>query len=325
VGQSSRRLVYISVAVVRVFWHDRRMRIFGWLFGGIAGVIAAVLLFWLVGERVVMLIASRQLESNIASIRQTATKGNSSGSCATSFVNGYQLRFVDDTTYVTETLCGDRSPGIILSTQVLVGGVKRLYGSGIKIAVPVTSVADTWVHLQYHSIIVAVGYFDGSISTNWQPQQLSIGGANPADALCANWGFTCCQSGMGIGSGYQVRTNDCTNACFQQCSQKPLILYFNSDPLMDQMTREVHIQAVSTKVLFGFEVVDYDDAVTQVQIDFGDQQTSDVVASKETAVTHTYLCQRQRCVYEARLRARDTYGNELADSTIQTIRVVMQP
>ncbi len=301
------------------------MRIFKWVFGGILGIVVAGGLFWLLSERAILLIADKRLEQDIALTRRMTVKGNGVNSCVNSSVAAYQLRFESDTSYVIETVCTDGSAGKVLVTKTLFGGVKRLYGSGIQISAKDTDMADTWVQLQYKTASVAVGYFNGVVGSNWEPQQLTIGGASPAQARCTDWGFGCCDTATEVGSGYQVHTGDCTTTCYQQCHKRPLVLFFNTDPLLNTSNRIVQLHGAKATVAFGFEVADYDDEVKEVVIDFGDKTVSDSLSAKEKKITHDYTCFSSRCVYTAQLLAQDSQGNSLADSAIQKIQVVMQP
>ena len=94
------------------------------------------------------------------------------------------------------------------------------------------------------------------VITKWNVDDYEIGGASPATGSCDNWGFQCCNSGTEVGEGVRVRTYDCANYCYQHCNRLPIVLFFNTDPLLNQLTRVLPISKSNSLVRFGFEITE---------------------------------------------------------------------
>jgi hypothetical protein len=171
---------------------------------------------------------------------------------------------------------------------------------------------------------VAVGYFNGQSLFKWELPDEVIGGGSPAIASCSDWGFSCCQLGNTEGMGVQAFPSDCVTSCYQSCNQRPVILFFNSDPRMNK-DRVVSIQGRRAIVEFGFEVADFDGGVEATQLDFGDGEVTSTLPAKESLISHEYMCLMTQCVFEAVLSANDNHGSDMAEGQTNRILIVMQP
>lgn len=310
-----------------------RLRVMISVLGGLLGVAVVTVAGWFLWERALVWIAGYQFQHDLGKLKQITFSQNYVGACAkgdseqTQPVSGVQLRFTSDTTYVIEPVCTNTMlEAEPLFEGALWGGVKRLYGSGIYIPLVDGNpeVRDGWVELVAGTTTIAVGYFDGQTGLRWQVPTNAVGGASPAVAGCADWGFECCELGSSQGFGAQVFPADCVAQCYQSCNQRPVVLFFNSDPMMGR-DRSVFVRGANVTVQFGFEVVDFDGAISHVQINFGDGQMSPPFSAKEVSVIHDYECHESACSFEAIVQAQDDGGTPLADSQTNRIRVNMQP
>jgi hypothetical protein len=303
------------------------MRIFWWVIGSTVGILGIGLAAFFLGERLILQIATIRFEKDITALKQLAYKNSAGTSCGKDYVSSYQLRFINETTYVFETQCHKGGSGKQLSTHTLFGGVRRLYGSGIQINLTGSEAQTTtaWVHLTYRKLVVVSGIFKNSIATKWDSSAYTPGGETPANAQCADWGFMCCNETSEVGEGSQVRTGDCTKACFQACNKRPIILFFNTDPLLDMTSRELLLTESMSTVTFGYEIADYDGSVQSVMIDYGDNQKDTDLPSKSDSISHVYSCLRSSCTYQVQLYASDNHKHSQATSTIATIKIVMRP
>lgn len=267
-----------------------------------------------------------QVQSAIKTLQRTATQGTGSVCIFPGKLVGYQLRFTTATTYVMESVCSD-GKNIVMDDKQLRGGIERIYGSGVFVAIEngQPNWGNAWVHLRYGQRNVAVGLMDGQVMVDWHADTRQIGGESPAIAKCQDWGFSCCASGLQQGMNLQVQTTDCKDACFQQCNQLPVVLFFNTEPMLDQKTRVVQVNGKYSSITFGFEVMDADDGIERALLDFGDGKKSAYLGKKESNIAHEYACAKQSCEFIVRLSAWDTRGNALPETPVSTLRVIVKP
>jgi hypothetical protein len=299
------------------------VRIFNYVFGGLLIAIIVGIFGWYAREKIVLTIAGHQLKNDLASLKRLMYRNDGHSVCSTA-LTGYQLRFTSETGYVIEPVCRSLENNPI-QEGVLPLGVKRLYGSGVlmEIVEGIPLDKDAWVHLIYGESQVAVGLFDGMAEVNWKAEDLTIGGESPAIASCADWGFTCCSSGAEVGESTKVRTYDCIHSCYQRCNRLPILLFFNTNPVLNQGSREVVVSKSDPVIQFGYEISD-DQEGAEVEIDFGDGATSGPLSAKESDLNHEYRCLNQQCMYTASIRAKDRSGNMLVDTELSRIRVIVR-
>jgi hypothetical protein len=239
---------------------------------------------------------------------------------------GWQLRFVEDKSYVVEPVCSG-GLGLPVGEPVsLFGGVRRVWGSGIFIASVGGGEAagESWVHLGLGESQVVVGWMGVKPVIDWDIEKYEIGGPSPARGMCSNWGFECCAEGRQEGEGYEVWTVDCPDQCYQTCKQLPVVTFFNTVPMLDSKTRTVVINEVPATVEFGFSV-ENDVGLSAVQIDFGDGTRSQPLSLQTPSLVHTYACERSQCVFEARIvPAQDQVGT-LIESSLNSVIVIVSP
>lgn len=300
------------------------MRLFKYVFGGL--LVAAVVgyLGWQVREKAVLAIVGYQFRNELSSLKRLVYRTNTTGVlCERGQIEGYQLRFVSESEYVMEPVCSgvNDSDGEVKKLGM---GVKRLYGSGVMIKVEegIPTMEDGWVHLGYGESVVVVGFFDGVPKVEWNVTDMTIGGDSPARAACSEWGFSCCKSGVEVGEQTQVRTYDCMNSCFQQCNRLPMVMFFNTEPVVDPRNREVRVPKSDQSVRFGLSVSD-DQENGWVEIDFGDGKMSGKLPADKAEVEHEYNCSQQSCVYLVEVKGGDEAGNSLVKSELNKLKVIV--
>lgn len=299
------------------------MRIFKMIFGGLIIAIILGILGMYGREKLLLGIASYKLRNDVAELKKISFKDNISP-CSGN-ISGIQLRFVSETEYVIEPACESNFDMEPMLTGKLMGGVRRSYGSGVmvKMADGVPIVDDAWVLLVYGDSQVAVGIFDGQAQVVWETEDLEIGGNSPAWGSCNDWGFSCCVMGTEVGEGTRVRTYDCTNNCYQVCNRLPVVLLFNTEPLLNPKTRTVVISKRDPIIQFGLEVSD-DKELAEVKVDYGDGNMSPLLSAKTTDLIHEYQCNRSECYFKATVMAKDASGNTLVESSLNELTVVVR-
>jgi hypothetical protein len=125
---------------------------------------------------------------------------------------------------------------------------------------------------------------------------------------------------VGVGEGFND-TLDCRGACYTTCKERPFVVYFNTNPVMDRNTRVLMVQGTEVEVGIGYEVTDADGEVERVKLDYGDGQQDIFRASN--IVNHRYVCARTQCLFTATLSATDDEGLELAETSLNKIQIVV--
>lgn len=310
-----------------------RFRMMGSVLGGLAGVVIVATISCLLWERAILWVGGSQFRNELSELKRLTFRQDYLEACKESGtklirpVEGVQLRFMSETEYMIEPICVDKSiKALPIKQGKLLVGVKRLYGPGIFI--PIINgnpeIMDGWVVLVAGKTSVVVGFFNGQSELKWELPDEVIGGESPAIASCSDWGFSCCQAGNTDGMGVQAFPSDCVASCYQTCNQRPVILFFNSDPRMNN-DRIVFIQGRRAIVDFGFEVADFDGVVAKTQLDFGDGEIVSTLTAKEALIGHEYECLMTQCVFEAVLSANDANGSDMAEGQTNRILIVMQP
>jgi hypothetical protein len=242
----------------------------------------------------------------------------------------YQLRFTSSTEYVIEVVC-NRKPVKVLSLETgkLSRGLVKIAGSGIR--VPIRKANESYrdvtglVRLGFGYRVLDVGLVEGSPKwlTGDKTNPLNEGVYIPA-TTCEGWGYRCCYPALEMGEGQQEpRATDCPSICYTHCGQRPVLIFFNTDPVLDYRSRTLTVFGPEVLVSFGYEVIDADSALTSVVIDFGDGETHETGMSKGL-VQHTYRCGERECLFEARIRATDVTGYTMGDSRSETVMIVMR-
>jgi hypothetical protein len=140
--------------------------------------------------------------------------------------------------------------------------------------------------------------------------------------VCEGYGYQCCDPVAEFGVGDRIiGLTDCESQCYGQCASRPLVLSFNTNPILDPRTREVEITS-GTTVEFTY-VADAGQAeLTTGILDFGDGKKAQISGlAGQTA--HTYECRRSSCEYSARVILEDNWGVKSADLGISKVKIII--
>ncbi len=233
---------------------------------------------------------------------------------------GFQLRFVDDRSYRLEAVCRFReSDPLPISAGMLPPFVRKIPGSA-GVVIPVNGSYDAEIILElwgrhYNvSIQGGGGSLEGEVSSPAHPV-----------TVCAGWGYHCCDviTEVPVGQVARVPTTDCPTSCYAQCSSRPVILAFRSDPQADPLTQIVNISGSSVVVNFSFSITGPNSPIQQIQIQYGDGTTETFSGDQET-VTHEYTCATSSCSYTAKVIATDILGVTSPDTRVAMIVIKLQ-
>jgi hypothetical protein len=246
----------------------------------------------------------------------------------------YQLRFVSSYEYVTEAVCeGFSHNPISMSREIFPRYVSKVPGtSGFVVSanpngIEIEAFADeiqqfaelTRFDLAYLKKVETIVAENGVIVRD--ADQGLVGGGPVT--VCEGYGYQCCNTVSHIGMGERILgLTDCDQNCYRTCATRPIILSFNSNPMLDFSTRSVNVRSGET-VEFTF-VADAGSADSLVGIlDFGDGNKLPI-SGLAGQVTNTYRCGSNTCEYEAKLVLEDNWGVVSAETGISKIKVVVR-
>lgn len=245
-------------------------------------------------------------------------------------IQAYQLRFINQTDYSIEVICQIRpdKPEVI-KAGTLHRGVTKTVGSGVRVPVVLpkytTGSLTGVVELKFYYRKLKVGLIDGK--TGWQMlsknEIFEAGMAIPSDT-CEGWGYTCCSDIMevGVGDVYKGAT-DCPSDCFSRCDQRPMLLFFNTQPVLDFNNRLLTVVGHQVEVTFGWEITDADSLVQKVTVEFGDGEKYETQAMKGIT-SHVFNCNQNKCEYIAEIKAVDQQGYTMSQTKISQVKISLK-
>lgn len=246
---------------------------------------------------------------------------------------GYQLRFVSDTTYISEAYCDPfNSNATEIKQTKLPPFVTKIPGSSgviwgeAKSGIGITVFKDVYAFIQDNvgidlSILKKQKYISAENETVVTESVFDTYGQTPI-AACEGYGFQCCDSVAEEGLGEQlVNTTNCERTCFSSCARRPVILSFMSDPFPDLDLRETYISK-DTTIIFQYLI---DTTTTQnptVILDFGDG-TQETSSGNSGSIQHAYTCETASCTYNANLAVIDSNGRTSAVTPLSGLKIVV--
>lgn len=245
----------------------------------------------------------------------------------------YQLRFLSSTEYVLEAICeGFSFDPILIERKSLPKFVTKVPGTSGFLLTPVSSGIGLQVFVQEikrasEMLGIDFSFFQREkniVAQNGivvEDTELYSLGNGPVTS-CVGYGYQCCNDISHVGVGDKINgLVDCEKSCFSSCATRPIILSFNSSPLMDPVTR--------TSTVRNGDVVEFTyvadagtaDSVAGV-LDFGDGKKLPV-AGLAAQTSHTYTCQTYQCTYVVSLTLEDSWGVSSAATTVSRITILV--
>lgn len=276
------------------------------------GVLAVAGSF-LIGRELLLLYTSVSLGNQVNTIKlYSKNSGPYLSACLTEFpdlktsdgLEGFQLRFIDATHYVVESVCKfHESEPIQIHMGTLPSFATRKVGTSGLFFDPSNAPSKFGVEVLGRETTIAIG---------------SVGEPVEPATSCAGFGYQCCDSVLQMSSGDDVGTKalDCPGRCFAICKSRPIVLSFRTDPQLSQ-TRVATLPNsgdLAGDVTFTYVVSDPDGKVASTVLDFGDGQ-SQTLTDTTGATTHTYACPgtATHCSFTAKLTVTDNENNSSPD------------
>lgn len=271
-----------------------------------------------------------------------------------------QLRFISDREYVIESVCQVSEdirnvisrktlPPMVRRGKGQSGFIQGQYLHGLELSI----FGRTGIVYEDEETIVSLSKIDVDLSV--------VLNEGPA-TVCSGYGYTCCESTYQSGQDFQqTDALDCPRSCYSSCSEKPVVLTFNSEPAVSSESRVVFLNSgdfmefiytvsdvkgdvFAQDTIFGESEMELrwddklirilnkyaernleEDKVSKVTINFGDGMTEELL-ELNGRVQHTYFCTgRSRCIYNVILQAETKYGVKSSLEGLSRIQVQVSP
>lgn len=292
-----------------------------------------LLLFW----------GKSNIRNSLKSLNLARTAGSYTAQCldlGANIVTGeqiatYQIRFISSSEYRVEVVCeGFLYEPIVISQETLPNFVTKVPGtSGLFSSPTRQSGIDLTVFSEEIKKLTESTGFDFSLLSRHEPIIVENGviiadvdipltvGSGPV-TICQGYGYECCNEISHFGVGDKITgLTDCQQSCYSSCATRPVLLTFNTNPVLDPATRTVQVTSGSP-VEFTF-VADFGKATSISGIlDFGDG-TKAPVSGLAGQTAHTYECASARCSYTAKITLEDNWGVKSADVALSKITIVV--
>ncbi len=315
------------------------MRILRILFTGFLVIVVLAAGAFFGSREVALWWAARSLVSSVEELSRAEIKGTFAQQCQrttssdvfTKIEPEYQLRFLSDTEYALELVCGTSAKEpVLIARKTLPLLVSKVPGSsGLLPKEPLSGVRLTMFAEQFDLVREYIGsvpaFFvreravvlsDGVVLVNSDAIELGVG----PNTSCEGYGYTCCDTQTQMGAGESIGgIESCPASCFSSCITRPVLLSFTTAPFLNPQTRSVTI-APGGSVSFHYVADAGKSSNLQVLIKFGDGKTEQL-QSATGSVEHTYTCGSGSCQYKAQIELTDTWGVSSLPGKLDTVAV----
>lgn len=290
-----------------------------------------VLLYW----------GASKIKNSIRELSHAQSRGSFVDQCAElgavavssqSFID-YQIRFITSSEYLVETVCdGFEFDPITISQSSLPQFVTKVPGTsglimgpeqnGIELEVFANEIAQltktTGFDLKFlgkkKALVVENGVL---IKDNVQ----GLLGDGPV-TVCEGYGYVCCNEVTHFGVGDKIiGLPDCAQSCFASCATRPVLLSFNTNPLLDSKTRSVSVTA-NSPVEFTFVANAGEGTSLSGVLDFGDGIKA-MISGLAGQTAHTYECLQSICEYTASIVLEDNWGSKSVSLDLSKIKIIV--
>lgn len=235
-------------------------------------------------------------------------------------VAGIQLRFLDDSTYAAEIDCIGQEPVEVDRFTLPMWVTKGTGSAGFYYDIVNQNVSGelSLTLLRQSRVVFAEG---NDIKQSWGKTEVQS--ALPVSS-CQAHGLTCCDpvEFQGIGSAMSSGVNDCPGGCFGSCQRRPVLLSFQTDPILPP-NRVLELTGGSELVLLAFTFDDQESPIQNVVIDYGDG-TTDTFPAGQGQFEKEFVCASGTCTYNVTLTATDQRGVMSAATRLSSLQVVVR-
>jgi hypothetical protein len=274
-----------------------------------------------------------------------------------------QIRFIDDTNYVLETVCSEyqRDP-IELESKTLPFSVRKIAGSsGFVFNLAEKKSSKITLHCLGKETVLFKEI--NELGVGEAPQSINYIAGPPTE--CAGFNYQCCLEDIekGIGQVQQLAT-DCPRNCYASCQSRPFVVTFNGMPASLAGSRTISVTS-GQEVTFAFVLSEGKKELFEGQLlvdghkdesflqwksrlkivtDFLLNQQSKSISTVQLPITstiyfgdgqsyttqdlqgvinHVYTCNEAVCNYEAWIEARDANLTASADHSATRLNIIV--
>ena len=300
------------------------MRIIKFIFRSLIFVVIVGGVGFLITREILMFTGVGKIKSSLSTLRSSSVQRSYFAQCrakGTVFLEGddlavIQLRFISANEYILEVLCSQFSiDPIVLEQEQLPMFVNKVAGgSGI-----IWGDDRSGIVLEVFNRQTAVGVEDRTITTFTAHSELGVG---PVTS-CAGYGFSCCKYESEQGAGEQFNGSvDCPKTCYNSCLNRPVVLAFNTQPVLELKRRLVSVSS-GEEISFSFVIDANASQSISVKLDYGDGKI-DTFDTDQQTTTHAYQCAQSECSYQVKLSITDNAGISAVDLPIANMIVLVK-
>lgn len=317
------------------------MRILSYLFSLFFIFLLGVVVVFYVGREALLWWTVYTFKNSIKSV-QIAAQGTYDAQCNQRLGTGglsatLQIRFLSSREYVLEAACDQfaNAPILIETGELGMFMSKRPGSSGIIVGAE-SSFVELVAFEKEAQVIkkilpIPLFFIERSRVVGIENMRIVSRALAPGEHLqqgpvtsCEGYGYQCCSLASEKGVGEQITgLSDCKESCFSSCVNRPVVLSFNTNPVLDMRTRQVMISSGGG---VEFSYVSDGDATDSIQaiLDFGDSTQPGAINGEDGTLSHVYTCMSSPCTYTAKLKLIDKWNIESAPSTVSTVTVIVQ-
>ncbi|HOC07789.1 hypothetical protein KBB59_03080 [Candidatus Woesebacteria bacterium] len=339
------------------------MRIIRFLSSSLIFIIFFLLIGIFFGREILLIMATSDLKRAANALLSASHLVNCYDGFSRSPSAWGQLRFVDDSNYVLETVCSDfpKRP-ILIESKKLPIFVKKVNGASGFIFNSQKPIASqiTIRSLGKDQLI----YKEINDLESGQPPAVLDYVAGPA-STCQAFNFQCCQEDIELGVGVsQTLATDCPKDCYQSCQPRPLVLSFNAMPASLENRRIISVKSGQT-VTFAYVVSEGNQELFSGQVMVGDTKDSSFLQWKsrwqtlvqlinnlednpvkqvqlpitstiffgdgqsqtsqslQGVIDHVYTCSEAVCYFNAWIEAQDARLTKSADNELTRLQIIV--
>jgi hypothetical protein len=319
-------------------------------------------------KQILLSAALRQVKADVKFLSKFSTASDLIRDCleyGTSFSDEgplvrTQIRFTSGGNYVLESVCeAEESLRSVIKKKSLPPLVRISKGqSGI-----IQGQDAQGIELSIFNKFGAIYVDDGiTFTTTKNTDDLNIVFNDGPPTVCGGYGYSCCGDGFQTGQDFQqVNALDCPKSCYSSCTEKPVVLSFNSEPAASSDSRIVFLNSADfiefvytisdvkgdvfaqenlfseeqeslgwddklLEVLEKYSKKDNQiDMVEKVIINFGDGNSEELVDLRGRT-EHTYFCNnRTTCIYNVTLQAITRSGIMSAQGSLSKMQIQVRP
>lgn len=271
-----------------------------------------------------LFLASRQIRNDVSFLMRTNQWQSLQSQCyqdgGLSGARQLQLRFLNGKEYALELGC-ENYKNIEIAKKTLPFSVRKTTGTAGFLYDLNSQQLSGAITLRFWDQSQVLQALEGSLDSYWGETTVV---SDTLISSCAAHGFQCCDPVLQQGQGDVFRTgvNDCQEQCFASCLQRPNLILFQTDPLLDPVARTVEVSKSVSTVFFRYAFGQGSHPLQEVKITYGDG-TQETATELSGEFVKQYACEEETCTFRAQIQAVDSGGTPSSLTRIAEVDIVL--